>query len=133
LLTTVDMRRARKQLRRLAPLALVVALAGCSQPGKVTHYNDQTQSNYVDACVAASNEQVADLSHPTTLSPDQAQALCTCWYTEIVTTIPFDTFKSENDAIRNAVDQGRLNTPDDFRSVAPRISNVVDHSNCVAQ
>jgi hypothetical protein len=99
----------------LAALALVPALvlAGCSTPGGVDEYSDadfQVRRNFIDACLTANSGE--------DLSDEDAQSFCDCWWRAVEETVPFEQFKKDNEAIKDAIDEGRFNNQDDFETVA---------------
>jgi hypothetical protein len=102
-----------------AIVALVLVLAGCSAPGQTKDYNEQTQSNFVDACRTA-NEQKK-------LTDEQAQTTCDCWYDAVSGDegLSFDRFKQDDEAIREAIDKGEFNNDADFQRVAPSLYTIV--------
>jgi hypothetical protein len=110
--------RARRSLGGFALLgALVLVLAGCGNPGDVNDYNDQTQSNFVDACKAANGEDGLD--------SDELDRLCGCWYDAVVEQVDFDQFEQDDENLREAVDNNELNNDADFQRLAPTLYRVI--------
>jgi hypothetical protein len=104
-------------------VALALLLAGCSHPGQVKNFNDQTQSNFNEACKAANDNS---------MSEEDVADLCRCWYDAVVnedTGMSFDRFKEEDENIREAIDAGRFNNDADFDREAPTLKRIVDE-NC---
>jgi hypothetical protein len=116
-----------RRLRRTSALAslglLALLLVGCSAPGKVDDFNEDTQANFEQACREANDN----------LSDTEADRLCTCWYDAIVNGgMSFDAFKNEDENIREAIDAGQFNNDDDFQREAPTLYTVVTE-NCQEQ
>jgi hypothetical protein len=118
--------RSRRRSRVTLAASLVgvaLVLAGCSNPGSVDAYNDDTRTNFLDACAEANSgwddEQVAEV--------------CGCWYDAISGEdgLSFEEFEQAEDDIRLALDEDRLNSDDDLRGIAPNFVTVLEDSGCV--
>jgi hypothetical protein len=103
---------------------LALLLVGCSAPGKVDDFNEDTQANFEQACREANDGN---------LSAEETDRLCTCWYDAISNGgMSFDTFEREDENIREAIDAGRFNNDADFEREAPTLHSVVKE-NCQEQ
>jgi hypothetical protein len=123
-----DRHPSTRRVRRGTALAslglLAMLLVGCSAPGKVDDFNEDTQANFEQACKEANDDN---------LSAEEAERLCTCWYDAIVNGgMSFDAFEREDENIREAIDAGRFNNDDDFEREAPTLHKVVTE-NCQEQ
>jgi hypothetical protein len=106
-------------------VAGAVLLAGCSTPGQVKDFNEDTQSNFIDACKIANDQG---------LNEADVTELCGCWYDAVTTDdggMSFEQFKREDENIREAIDAGRFNNEGDFQREAPTLYAIVtNNENC---
>lgn len=94
---------------------LGLVLAGCSAPGSVKDYNADVQTNYVNACEQANSN----------LDAAKAARMCQCWYDEVTKSFTFAQFKTLDSNIKKAVEDGKLNTPQDFQTQFPTYFKLV--------
>ncbi|HEX7097330.1 MAG TPA: hypothetical protein VF183_15695 [Acidimicrobiales bacterium] len=98
-------RRRTAAVSAIACVALV--LVGCSRPGAVDNYNDDTAENFRRACVEANDPGLSD---------EEARARCQCWYDAITENMSFEAFERADEAIRQGLEDGSVRNADDLRN-----------------
>lgn len=90
----------------LASLLGLAVLTGCSTPGSVDAYNDDTRENFLRACKTANDSALSDA---------EAEELCVCWYEAFEENMSFERFETAEERIREGLDNGTITDAESLR------------------
>lgn len=106
----------RSRVRIVALLAMAGLAAGCAASNEPESYTDTVESNFMTACVDANELAGSD-------GLADGERYCQCLYDTFRTNVPYDVFKTLDDALRDGVNDGTYENRDDLSQVNVRLND----------